>query len=98
MISNYKIMRSGDSFHMPEIAIMKGRRMSENAFERTPDGSWIFIAPATFDGPNGRIQVAPGKTFVPGRLFMGFDLAKWREDQALKHGRPAQAGPTVHRS
>jgi len=49
------------------------------AFERNPNGSWTCIAPATFSGPNGRIQVAPGLIVLPGNIFMGIDLAGWLE-------------------
>ena len=49
------------------------------AFERNPNGSWTCIAPATLDGPNGRIQVAPGLIVLPGTIFMGIDLATWLE-------------------
>ena len=56
------------------------------AFRRNPDGSWSCIAPATFDGPNGRIQVTPGSTFAPGTRFMNVDVAAWLEEQARKEG------------
>jgi hypothetical protein len=54
------------------------------AFQRNADGSWTCVAPATIDGPNGRIQVARGHTFAHGRKYMGVDLAKWLDDQAEK--------------
>jgi hypothetical protein len=49
------------------------------AFDRHPNGSWTCIAPATLNGPNGRIQVAPGLIVLPGTIFMGIDLASWLE-------------------
>jgi hypothetical protein len=49
------------------------------AFQRNPNGSWTCIAPATLDGPSGRIQVAPGLIVLPGTIFMGLDLASWLE-------------------
>jgi len=49
------------------------------AFDRNPNGSWMCIAPATYNGPNGRIQVAPGLIVMPGQFFMGIDLASWLE-------------------
>jgi hypothetical protein len=49
------------------------------AFERNTNGSWTCIAAATVDGPNGRIQVAPGLIILPGTIFMGIDLASWLE-------------------
>jgi len=61
---------------------LKGRAAMHNfikAFERNPNGSWTCIAPATFSGPNGRIQVAPGLIVLPGTIFMGIDLASWLE-------------------
>jgi hypothetical protein len=45
------------------------------AFQRNVDGSWTCVAPATLDGPNGRIQVTPGSTFARGMIFMGVDIA-----------------------
>jgi len=50
-------------------------------FFRNDDGSWTCISPATFNGPNGRIQVATGSRFYPGTIFMGFDLAKWLDQR-----------------
>ncbi|HEY3075469.1 MAG TPA: hypothetical protein VGJ74_09875 [Burkholderiales bacterium] len=49
------------------------------AFDRHPNGSWTCIAPATFNAPSGRIQVAPGLIVMPGQIFMGIDLASWLE-------------------
>jgi hypothetical protein len=49
------------------------------AFERNTNGSWTCIAAATVDGPDGRIQVAPGLIILPGTIFMGIDLASWLE-------------------
>jgi hypothetical protein len=46
-----------------------------HAFRRNADGSWTCVAPATLDGPNGRIQVTPGTTFARGEIFMGVDIA-----------------------
>jgi hypothetical protein len=54
------------------------------SFERNADGSWTCVQPTTFDGPNGRIQVAPGLTVAPGEQFMGIDLARWLEQQFQK--------------
>jgi len=39
------------------------------------------MSAGTFNGPNGRIQVAPGSKFYPGTIFMGFDLAAWLDEQ-----------------
>jgi hypothetical protein len=63
--------------------------MSEvlRAFRRGPDGTWVCVEPTTFDGPNGRIQVAPGTTFAPGHIFMGTDLAKWLDEQLALYGK-----------
>lgn len=52
------------------------------AFRRNADGSWTCIAPATLNGPGGRIQVTPGTTVAPGTIFMGVELVAWLESQA----------------
>jgi hypothetical protein len=57
------------------------------AFRRQPDGTWICVEPATFEGPNGRIQVTPGTAFARGTTFMGADLAKWLDEQLAKFGK-----------
>jgi hypothetical protein len=57
------------------------------AFRRERNGTWVCVAPTTFDGPNGRIQVTPGTAFAPGTTFMGADLAKWLDEQLERHGK-----------
>jgi hypothetical protein len=52
-----------------------------SSFQRNPDGSWTCIAPATLSGPNGRIQVPPGKLIERDALYMGVDLARWLDQQ-----------------
>ena len=52
------------------------------AFRRDADGSWTCVTPTTFDGPNGRMQVAPGTRFTRGTSFMGIDLAKWLDERS----------------
>jgi hypothetical protein len=37
------------------------------------------------DGPGGRIQVAAGSRFYPGTSFMGFDIARWLQQQLDDH-------------
>ena len=59
-------------------------------FRRKEDGSWTCVSAATFQGPNGRIQVAAGSTFHPGTEFMGVDLAQWLEDRL--RGRAGDCG------
>jgi hypothetical protein len=60
------------------------------AFRRDSDGTWVCVESATFDGPNGRIQVTPGSAFAPGTEFMGADIAKWLDEQLARFGkRPA---------
>lgn len=59
-----------------------------NAFWRNEDGSWICIDPVTLDHPNGRVQVAPGATFLPGSLYMGIDLAVWLDEQTKRLAEP----------
>jgi hypothetical protein len=53
-----------------------------HAFRRAADGSWTCVAPTTFDGLNGRMQVAPGTRLTPGTSFMGVDLARWLDSRA----------------
>jgi len=50
-------------------------------FCRSANGSWTCTSAATFNGPNGRIQVTPGSRFYPGTMFMGFDLAAWLDSE-----------------
>lgn len=50
-------------------------------FCKNADNSWTCLSDGTFNGPNGRIQVAAGSRFYPGTIFMGFDLAAWLEEQ-----------------
>ena len=59
------------------------------AFRREPDGTWVCVEHATFDGPNGRVQVTPGTAFAPGTTFMGADLAKWLDEQLALFGTRA---------
>jgi hypothetical protein len=59
-----------------------------SAFWRNEDGSWICIDPVTLDHPNGRVQVAPGTTLLPGILYMGIDLALWLDEQIRKLAPP----------
>src|SRR3954463_11737336 len=58
------------------------------AFRREPGGTWICVEPTTFEGPNGRIQVARGTAFTPGSMFMGADLAKWLDERLAKLHKP----------
>jgi hypothetical protein len=50
------------------------------AFRREPDGTWLCVAPITINGPQGRVQVAEGATFVRGVDFMGIDVARLLDD------------------
>jgi hypothetical protein len=59
-----------------------------NAFFRNPDGSWSCIAPVTLKHPTGRIEVAPGCTFIEGKNFMGVDLAEWLNAIDRAHAEP----------
>jgi hypothetical protein len=51
-------------------------------FRKNPDGSWTCTAHATLRCPKGRIQVTEGSTFYPGTTFMGFDLARWLDEES----------------
>lgn len=55
-----------------------------DAFQRRSDGSWLCVAHASFDGPQGRMEVARGSVFSPGEAFMGVDLALWLDLQASR--------------
>ena len=57
-------------------------------FVRDWTGAWTCIAPVTFDGPQGRIQVTAGSRFAPGTIFMGVDLAKWLDEQDWEDRNP----------
>lgn len=59
-----------------------------SAFWRSDDGSWICIDPVTIEHPQGRLQVAPGMTLIPGTLYMGIDLASWLDEQLKKARGP----------
>ena len=59
-------------------------------FCRNGDGSWTYTSPATLTTPKGRIQVTAGSRFYPGRMFMGFEVAKWLEEHL--HGRAQRCG------
>lgn len=50
-------------------------------FRRNRDGSWTCTSHATLASPKGRIQVAEGSRFYAGTQFMGFDLARWLDEQ-----------------
>ena len=43
--------------------------------------NWICIGSATWDGPQGRIQVVPGTILILGAKFMNVDLAQLLEDE-----------------
>src|SRR5688572_15072882 len=50
-------------------------------FCQNHDGSWTCMSAGEFNGPTGRIQVAPGSRFYRGTIFMGFDLAAWLDEE-----------------
>ena len=51
-------------------------------FSKNPDGSWTCTSHATLMCPKGRIQVTEGSRFYRGTHFMGFDLARWLDEQS----------------
>jgi len=53
-------------------------------FVRINAGKWTCVRNGEFDGPNGRIQVTVGSTFVRGTNFMGIDLAQWLDEEYEK--------------
>ena len=71
---------------------MGGIQKVTSSFWRNADGSWICTEPVTIHHPHGRMQVAPGTTFKPGKFFMGVDLALWLDDQASKDQPPTPKG------
>jgi len=36
-----------------------------DAFRRNEDGSWVCVEPATIQGPDVRIEAAPGEVYTP---------------------------------
>jgi hypothetical protein len=61
-------------------------------FVRDTDGAWQCISPATLVTPSGRIQVTPGSRFMPGTVFMGFDVAAWLDMHAASAFRDGARG------
>ena len=51
------------------------RRLGKNL-----DGSWTCKVFVSFDTTERQIEVSRGTTFVLGIEFMGFDLAKWLDE------------------
>lgn len=54
-------------------------------FRKNADGSWTCMSHATLTCPNGRIQVTEGSRFYPGTQFMGFDVARWLDEELGGH-------------
>lgn len=48
-----------------------------SAFQRNLNGSWTCRTFVAFDTSQSEIEVSRGTTFVLGNEFLGFDLAKW---------------------
>ena len=57
------------------------RREFAKHFCKNPDGSWTCTSHATLACPKGRIQVTEGSRFYPGTHFMGFDVARWLDEE-----------------
>ena len=53
-----------------------------DAFVRQPGGTWVCVRHTSFEGPQGRMEVARGSVFEPGSAFMGVDLAAWLDQQS----------------
>lgn len=65
-------------------------------FARDETGAWVCLEAATLDGPNGRIQVTAGARFTRGTSFMGFDMARWLDEQTERVKRsPGIAPPSA---
>ena len=76
-----------DCMHRCVICVLRAVDEFAMHFCKNRDGSWTCLLPGTFNGPNGRVQVAAGSRFYPGTVFMGFDLAAWLADQ-LQNEQP----------
>ena len=50
------------------------------AFTRNANGYWTCKSFVAFDTRGQQIEVSRGTTFVPGSEFLGFDLAKWLDE------------------
>jgi hypothetical protein len=61
-----------------------------SCFQRNPDGSWTCVEAVTLEGPNGRIQVPRDHVFIPGRRYMGADLAAWLDERLRKVVNPTR--------
>ena len=55
-------------------------------FVRDQRGVWECVSPVEINGPNGRMQVAPGTRFARGTTFMGVDIAEWLDELHRKDG------------
>lgn len=53
-------------------------------FVRIEAGQWTCVRAGEFNGPDGRIQVSIGSTFVRGTNFRGVDLAQWLDEEYEK--------------
>jgi len=51
-----------------------------DAFEKGLDGNWRCIEAIDFEVENRMIVIGQGVTFTKGIPFMGFDFAKWLDD------------------
>ena len=58
-----------------------------SAFSRNAGGSWTCKSFIAFDTSDRQIEVSRGTTFLPDNEFMGFDLAKWLDDNCPGGGR-----------
>lgn len=52
-------------------------------FIRHADGSWEPRQPVEITGPMGSIQLNPGVRFTRGVQFMGLDIAKLCDEDAV---------------
>ena len=57
-------------------------------FQRQPNGEWACTKPIKINGPSGPIMIDEGRSFSPGALFMGLDLAKELDQMAARHILP----------
>jgi len=55
-------------------------------FEHEPDGSWVCVAPARIETPQGPIDIEPGSRFAFGERHHGLDVAEYLEQLGAQFG------------
>jgi hypothetical protein len=60
-----------------------------DAFQRNADGSWICLESVSIQGPAGRIEASPGRTYRRGAKVGGVDLAEFLDIEDLVRAETA---------